>query len=350
MRVRLVLPCLLLASLTLSLTPSQSAQPPKSGSVCKKAGITKTVQGVKYECIKNDKRLVWKKVKDSPKESAKAKPRYPEAIEVQKEIDKAFATELSSQPKVTWYFQSNLSSKVIEDTKLGLEKAIAFFNKLGFATNDAFVFVADNEKALRALIGTAGCSLTQYNPAWGFISVNSCPDGRVILAAQSYPSMKLGTDIKDFEFQHVLAHEYAHQLQFELHGRTSAQIPTWMIEGGAQFLSSVAYYSWNLNRNYEDHLFYITTLWRWNSWASCTRVRVQDVPRFGQYEEIRCGYSKGAKAVEFLVAKYGFHGYREILRNSSNKTFEAAFLEATGNSLESFYQELEVFLKSQGWG
>ncbi|MEN9542637.1 MAG: hypothetical protein RL239_290 [Actinomycetota bacterium] len=350
MRARSIISCLLLAFLNLSFTPSQSAPPPKAGSICQKSGSSKTNQGIKYTCIKDGKKLVWKRVKESTKESVKTKPRYLEALEVQKQIDKALVTELSAQPRVNWYFQSNLSSQVIDDTKLGLEKAIIFFSRLGFATNDAFVFVADNEKSLRSLIGKAGCSLTQYLPAMGFISGDSCPDGRFVIAAQSYPSLKLGTGIKEFEFQHILAHEYAHQLQFELIGNNTAQVPTWMIEGGAQFLSSVAFYSWNSDSNYEDHLFYITTLWRWDSWTSCTKVRVQDVPRRGQFEELKCGYSKGAKAVEFLVAKYGFSGYREILRNSSNKTFETAFQDTTGDSLESFYKELEVFLKSQGWG
>jgi hypothetical protein len=39
----------------------------------------------------------------------------------------------------------------------------------------------------------------------------------------------------------------------------------------------------------------------------------------------------------------------DILRNSSSNSFESAFQMATGDNLQSFYEQLDVFLKSQGW-
>ena len=349
MRARMPISIFLTIALTLSQTPTQSATPPKAGTVCTKAGSSKIFQGKKYLCIKSGKKLVWNKGKKVLQAQTDAKSRYKEALQVQAYIDLAMTNSSSSQPKINWYFQPTLSTKTIDGTKLGLENAITLYNKLGFTTNETTVFVAENESTLRSLIRTADCSLDQYNSAWGFISFNSCPNNRVILTARSFSSLKLGTYIEDFEYQHVLAHEYAHQLQFELHGRTPTRIPTWMIEGGAQFLTSVAYASWNQNRNYEDHLFYITAIWRSDTWLPCIKVRVQDVPLSGSYDERKCGYSKGAKAVEFLVSKYGFKGYMDILRNSSSNSFESAFQMATGDNLQSFYEQLDVFLKSQGW-
>jgi hypothetical protein len=47
-----------IVSLTL---PSISANPPKSGALCAKRGLTKNYQGKKYTCIKSGKKLIWNK-------------------------------------------------------------------------------------------------------------------------------------------------------------------------------------------------------------------------------------------------------------------------------------------------
>ena len=45
--------------LSVPLTPSISATPPKAGAICSKAGITKNYNGKKYTCMKSGKKLVW---------------------------------------------------------------------------------------------------------------------------------------------------------------------------------------------------------------------------------------------------------------------------------------------------
>ena len=49
------------AFLLASLSPADSATPPKSGTNCAKSGITMNYQGKKYTCIKSGKKLVWDK-------------------------------------------------------------------------------------------------------------------------------------------------------------------------------------------------------------------------------------------------------------------------------------------------
>ncbi|MFM8193076.1 MAG: hypothetical protein ACKN9L_06010 [Actinomycetota bacterium] len=350
MKTRLLSVFMLTVSLlTTSPANNQSqARQDLAGIKCFRIDKTKVISGITFKCSKKGKNLVWRKEKviDNP---VIEKSRYREALDIQKYIDTANLVQLNSETKVNWYFQSNLNQDYKNATKLGLEKALEIYQKLGFTTNETSVFVADDESEVRKLIAAAGCSLDRYNPAMGFISVNSCPDGRVILVARSYPSLNLNTSIDKFDYQHVLAHEYAHQLQYELHTRFHQPIPIWMTEGGAQFLTSVAYSTWNQNRKYEDHLNYISAIWRKDIYEPCFPIRVQDVPFNGAWEDRKCGYSKGAKAVEFLVSKYGFKGYMDILKGTSSNSFENAFQTATGNSLQSFYEQLEVFFKDQGW-
>ena len=319
------------------------------GTKCRKIGREKVFAGKIYKCIKKKKKLVWNSGNQDTVGQATPKIRYKEALQIQEYIDSAFLDQTKPKIKINWYFQSNLSPDSINLTKIGLENAVDFYKKLGFETKDTSVFIADNESEVRSLITSVGCSLSRYNEAMGFISIDSCPDGRVILVSRSYSSLNLRTPVNAFDYQHVLAHEYAHQLQYELHGRFHQPIPIWMIEGGAQFLTSVAYSSWNENKNYEDHLNYITAVWRKDIYEPCFAIRVQDVPFDGAWEDRKCGYSKGARAVEFLVSKYGFKGYMDILKGTSSNSFENAFQTATGDSLQGFYDQVEVFFKNQGW-
>jgi len=52
-----------LTILFLTLTPFQSlnAATAKAGASCTKAGVTSTVNGIKYTCVKSGKKLVWNK-------------------------------------------------------------------------------------------------------------------------------------------------------------------------------------------------------------------------------------------------------------------------------------------------
>lgn len=61
MRTPVSLVVLLVLSLFLSFTPTQSATPPKAGAACQKLGVTKIHLGKKFTCVKKGKKLVWNK-------------------------------------------------------------------------------------------------------------------------------------------------------------------------------------------------------------------------------------------------------------------------------------------------
>lgn len=63
--------------LTISLSPSHSATPIKSGSVCAKQGNTKTYNGKKFTCIKTRNKLVWKQIVSSKKSTTTSLPSKP---------------------------------------------------------------------------------------------------------------------------------------------------------------------------------------------------------------------------------------------------------------------------------
>lgn len=65
-----------------------------------------------------------------------------------------------------------------------------------------------------------------------------------------------------------------------------------------------------------------------------------------------CAYSKGQLVVEFLVYKYGLEKYRLLYTKNSVAgwfNFNRVFKEVTGDQLEDFYKEAELFINQRGW-
>ena len=76
---KLEAPIAIFALLLVAITTTQAASAPKPGSKCAKAGLTQTISGKKYLCIKSGSNLTWNKgvivtSKTSPSASASAEP------------------------------------------------------------------------------------------------------------------------------------------------------------------------------------------------------------------------------------------------------------------------------------
>ena len=52
--------------LTLIMAPTNAIAAVKAGDLCKKVGSTVTAKGLKYKCVKNGKKLIWKKGESTP--------------------------------------------------------------------------------------------------------------------------------------------------------------------------------------------------------------------------------------------------------------------------------------------
>ena len=63
-----------LVAITLVFTPLSAVAAVKAGATCKKAGVTTTVAGKKFTCVKSGKRLVWNKGVALPKPKPTAAP------------------------------------------------------------------------------------------------------------------------------------------------------------------------------------------------------------------------------------------------------------------------------------
>ena len=342
---------------TLSLAPTHAAV--QAGSACKKAGITTTASGKTFTCIKSGKRLVWDKgaiIKKFP--SPPIQPsnsvntntkRYSQALIIQKFIDDAQKIDTSTQLNPRWIYEGETNENIKKPTEEGLNKAIKFYFQLGFTTDGFMVFVTKSEPWLREQMVENRCTLNTYLDALGWYAPFSCQDGGSYIVARHWSSVSLTGGLKGLAFQHVLAHEYFHMIQQTYSGRYGNVAPIWFWEGGAHFYSVVAYSTWNSDKNYEDWLDYLLKVWRDDTYEQCKQVRLQEIPNTGTWESRRCGYSKGAKAVEYFVSKYGSDKYKQILTLLSSNDFNSAFEKATNQKLSDFYIEVDKFFESQGW-
>ena len=325
------------------------ASAPKSGAKCNKVNQTVSLNGLQFKCIKNGSKLTWVKKKLLDKATTNPIVRYPEALSVQKMLDSSNFKNLGQQITAQWFFEDKIDVNAVYWTKAGLENALKLYGSLGFELVNPTVFIPDSEKWLKDSITGIGCSLNNYSETLGWVMAGACPDDKMLIVARSYKSVKYGTKLSEFEFQHVLAHEYFHQIQYSLHTNQHYPIPIWIIEGAAHFFSSLAFYSWNSNVNYETHLDYLLKGMRNDYYKECFSVSLSTIPSDGTWDQRRCGYSKGSKATEYLVAKYGVTAYIQMLKLTRVESFENAFQSTTGQSLQDFYAEVEVFLKQQGW-
>jgi hypothetical protein len=278
-------------------------------------------------------------------------PRDNVALAIQKILNEAGENPKTFNGNVTWVFQGYTSPEVEAATKRGLINGITLYTKLGFKTTNALVFNARDMTWLKSQLTEYGCKYGALGEYAGFYVAQTCIDGNGANTARHYDTENQREGLEGILFNHILSHEYFHQLQDQYskgigYGRT----PLWFWEGGAQFFTLLAYSSWNKDRFYEqwfDHWF--DNLWGGKS--ACGSVNVYELEDISYGPDRHCGYSKGSLIVELFVSSYGVVGYQKILSEMSmpDTTFSQAFQKVTSTDLISFYSSAQVFLKSRGW-
>jgi hypothetical protein len=325
---------------------------------CKKVGQKSIIGDKTFTCVKSGKKLIWNKGEVTKKQNSVNKDvnkisnetnKYPEAKAVQRIINTALNNDTSIAFAGVINYEGMTYEGIKVSTEIGMKNAVHFFSQLGFQTQPIKVFVTKTEPWLRQQVINYNCNRLDYLDSLGWYSPFACQDGSSYIVAKHWDSISLKGGLLGLDYQHILAHEYFHYIQQQHVLRNiDSVVPIWFWEGGAQFYSVMAYATWNQSKNYEDWLDYLTKE-VWDTYLPCKTVKVQFIPNSGPWESRKCGYSKGAKSAEYLVAKHGSDSYKEILNNLSLSDFPSAFKKSTGQNLEDFYIELDDFLFRQGW-
>ena len=342
----------------------------KQGTPCKKLGHTSIYSGKKYTCVQSGKKLVWNQVINIKKPTTNATPSptpTPSPLippsqtedDVSKKVNQIRIEVLqkptSTIPNLIFLFQGATSSEIESKTKRSLLNAVAVYKKFGFNTTDGLILVARDIDWVKQELLKNQCNNGKSIPDRpGFYYGRTCKDGNGVVTSVHWEAEKFSDGLDGLYFNHVIPHEYFHQIQEQLTAFGNADFPKWFWEGSAQFFTNQAWTSWNDTYSYLDWYHHWWTNLRPDLGPiSCKNatISLMSDPGTPGVEGI-CAYSKGQLIVEYLVSKYGLEKYRKLyIENSISgwMNFNIVFRKVTGEDLVSFYTEAEQFVKSRGW-
>ncbi len=345
----------------------------KPSGACKVKGQSRIFESERYVCTKSGNKLKWVKrlsnsaqaQNQSQKPSSQVLPIFPivpsenlELDEVSKTINQIRTTVLSQNFQfsgtLTFKFQGATSFDVEVKTKRSIENAIPVFGKFGFEVTDGTFLIARDMSWLRNELALLNCKYGSLPERPGFYVPNTCESGNGVVTSVHWEAEKFGDGLDGLYFNHVLPHEYFHQIQQKMTPFGNADFPKWFWEGSAQFFTNQAWSTWNTKRSY--------TSWYEHWWTDlrpdlgpkvCKNVSIEMManPSTPGIEGV-CAYSKGQLVVEYLVYKYGLEKYRALYKENNVAywpNFNIVFKKVTGDELNDFYVEAQKFLESRGW-
>ena len=362
-------------SLSLSLLSLPSSAAVKAGSSCNKAGIKSVSAGKTYTCVKSGKKLLWDKgvllpvAKPSPKASSSATPAAvpsvspaPTAQPASDEVSRiiySMRNELLDKPyepngNFVFIFQGDTTAEVESKTKRSLLNAVPVYSNLGFRISNGLILVARDIEWVKAQLDANDCKFRSLPDRPGFYVGKSCKDGNGAVTSVHWEAEKFNDGLDGLYFNHVIPHEYFHQIQELLTPFGNADFPKWFWEGSAQFFTNQAWSSWNKQKSYIQWFEHWWRDLRPDLGAqACKNATIELMSNPGTLGiEGICAYSKGQLLVEYFVAKYGLTKYREIyLQNSIPgwQNFGTVFKKVTGDELRDFYADADIFISSRGW-
>ena len=255
----------------------------------------------------------------------------------------------------TFIFQNGATQEVESKTKRSLLNALPVYKKLGFNTTNGLILVARDIDWVKQELLRNQCNNNRSIPDRpGFYYGNTCINGNGAITSFHWESEKFNDGLDGLYFNHVIPHEYFHQIQEQLTTFGNGDFPKWFWEGSAQFFTNQAWSSWNTKKTYLE--------WYQHWWGelrpdlgpnACKSATIEAMSNpSGTGTESICAYSKGQLIVEYLVYKYGMDKYRSLYTANTNndwKNFNIVFKKVTGEELSIFYESAHEFIIKRGW-
>ena len=353
----------LLVALVLTLIPitAFSAQKITPGSTCKVYKQKVTYQSKVFTCIKSGKKLVWNKGLAKPTPQPTPTPENvlmspwstnTNGNQVTFTAKQNFSSWLqtgtnNSQP-ILLTIQPGIDKSDIQYIIDGLNSSATAFSKYVrqvpqayFGTDDSWIIsqlkkdhpehsAFPNKYVCYEANPTAGCSWPNY----GFIFFTAT-------------SSSNWNKYRDAALSGVGPHEYFHLVQESLFQKgvnddpvkTWGAVPSWFIEGGANFVSAAitdhaGLADWTQAR--QRYILLYKDGRGTNEPLSSFQKNELDRPQ--PEGQSHSPYGIGMLACEYIVASAGMDGFLDIYKQvGAGKTFADAFISATGISLEKFY-------------
>lgn len=325
----------------------------KPGAVCTKAGLTQTVSGKKYTCVKSGKKFVWNKGV-----SAKASPAVPATTNPATSVSEAWKNNawtkfsiLEETAKALAEFKSYSSVKrantaLVIKSEPGVPSYwTEWVTKGSGLVADSFEYPAVSKPIVIVLAKTKQWMLDTFTTAIGTQEA----DGQ--LRAWDHAPAWAGTvsNTYDIEFvdredlinrdnagmKQTTGHEFFHTVQMLWTGGSPKDIPQWFWEGAALFVGHAAASQNGFNTYTGDGRPHAVQR---NQGYTATLPLEQVTVNDGKTDP----YGIGAIATEFLVSHVGMSKFVGVYREvGAGKSFASAFKASTGIYLSDFYLMFE---------
>ncbi len=347
------------------IAPTYASAVAKQGSVCTKAGITSTVNGLKFTCIKSGKKLVWSKgvavKKAAPTPTPSAKPivlptSFDDLYENRKGISlaawqksseiikasnsKAGTLEIFTGPNTTPNFDDypkplSLVSRLFPLRGEPARTIVIRYKYADIAWADSTLKSKisaedltrlNNNEGGRAITGRCEDATKNCNGAMQQTTASG-----ISLIIQGVPNEENKSDPTGsarFYSGMLEAHEYFHALQrIPIMGKSDVWPHAWFREGSAEWVQNMAI-------NYDDFNGYKLFL-SLDCGYSCTRLTEANILEFLQkskenftptgYDQF-LNYSLGSRLIEALVAVKGPDTLIDVYEQMGKRlTFDEAF-------------------------
>jgi hypothetical protein len=366
------------------LTATSASAVAKQGAVCKKAGITSTVNGLKFTCIKSGKKLVWSKgvpvrkaapvpvtsTKPTPTVTPKPTPTVtpivlPTSFEnlyenrkgislaawqksseiIKATTSKAGTLEIFTGPNTKPNFDDyptpvSLVSRLFPSRSEPARTIVIRYNYIDIAwaetTLRSKLTDQENSQLMRDEGGRAITGRCDTNSKNCFGAMQHTTSSGLSLIVQGVPQTGIrGESAEGFRFNTGMleAHEYFHALQrIPIMGKTNVWPHAWFREGSAEWVQNIVI-NFNNFKNYQEFIALDCSF-------SCLSLSEKDIteflelsndnytpPRFDQF----LNYSLSSRFIEALVAIKGPDTLIDLYEQMAKRlTFDQAFKNTYG--------------------
>ncbi len=346
-----------------------SAATVKPGASCTKIGLTKTLKGKTYKCIKSGQKKVW----DKGRAIAATQPLTFDNLDTSR-VRKAAYAEIAAGvrssttfvPNITFVLGPSLAQSRVEQEMTGLNRASSFWSDL-YKPQQVFVSYfteADVDWVDNAVCTQAGYCPTGMNPVISNVIKQDLPNCNSAMATRNKDGVPffdqcLGTNSNNAKNLQTGPHEYTHWVQQAYADWGST--PNWWTEGSADYFgNTLGAYSGSTVPSQLDEMSYGSSYgWIQQELFPLSNPTIEAItncfmytyggrgvaPGQGQrWTLAHVSYYMGSLATEAMIAVKGLGTFKNLIKDLKTSRFDEAFEKNYGISTQDFYPKVSKYV------
>lgn len=286
------------------------------------------------------------------------------------EINQASRSLSHPNIELVWTIRDSFPKEMIDYTKLQIENSAALWNDVFPTKVKVFVtLVTEQDKDYltntKPMFSDMVRSVSRFDSrnerpfvtgGGGWILNNGEQFGLIVLGTASY----MTTNYMNYEWPEVAAHEFVHVVQqyfmrstsrqFNSEGEYTKIMPLHLSEGSANtigFLTGFRNLGWSSDamdwmvwQRARDNL-------RWNKITNLSQALevIRGTEERSPNEAFEMSYAIGGLINEYLISKYGFNAFINLLKaTQTESSYDAALMKSIKKSKDEFYQEVAPYV------